>query len=58
MATKTKMIKGKEVVFLIGRGENCTCADCPVLYGGECYTTDTNNKKATKGRISSLHKKQ
>lgn len=26
----------KEVVFLIGRGENCQCSDCPVLYGGDC----------------------
>lgn len=33
---KVKKIKGKEVIFLIGRGENCQCDDCPVLYGGEC----------------------
>jgi hypothetical protein len=26
----------KEVIFLIGQGENCRCSDCPVLYGGEC----------------------
>lgn len=26
----------KEVVFLTGRGKNCKCYDCPVLYGGEC----------------------
>lgn len=26
----------KEVVFLIGRGENCKCSDCLVLYGGDC----------------------
>lgn len=31
-----KKIKKKEVVFLIGRGDNCQCSDCPVLYGGEC----------------------
>jgi len=27
----------KEVTFLMGRGENCQCSDCPVLYGGDCY---------------------
>ena len=26
----------RDVTFLIGRGENCQCSDCPVLYGGEC----------------------
>lgn len=35
----TKKIKNKEVVFLIGRGENCSCYDCPVLYGDECPTS-------------------
>lgn len=32
----SKRIAGKEVIILIGRGVNCKCADCPVLYGGEC----------------------
>lgn len=35
----------KEIGVMFGRGENCTCPDCPVLYGGECYTTEENNKK-------------
>lgn len=26
----------KEVVFMIGRGQNCQCYDCPILYGGDC----------------------
>ena len=26
----------KEVTFLQGRGENCPCSDCPILYGSEC----------------------
>lgn len=26
----------KEVIFLSGRGKNCECYDCPVLYGGDC----------------------
>lgn len=34
----------KEIGILIGRGENCTCPDCPVLYGDECPTTPINNK--------------
>ncbi len=29
--------------ILIGRGKNCTCYDCSVLYGGKCYTTEDNN---------------
>lgn len=39
-------LKGKEIGILIGYGENCTCYDCPVLYGGECLTTEENNAKA------------
>lgn len=35
----------KKVTFLLGRGENCTCSDCPVLYGGECYTGETPKKR-------------
>lgn len=32
----------KEVTFLIGRGKNCKCSDCPVLYGDDCpYDTVT-----------------
>lgn len=34
----------KKVTFLIGRGENCTCSDCPVLYGGKCLTGKTPKK--------------
>ncbi len=26
----------KDVIFMVGRGENCQCYDCPVLYGGDC----------------------
>lgn len=26
----------KDVVLLFGRGKNCECGDCPVLYGGDC----------------------
>lgn len=29
--------------ILRGRGNNCTCYDCSVLYGGTCYTTPYNN---------------
>lgn len=29
--------------ILVGIGSNCTCGDCAVLYGGDCYTTPTNN---------------
>lgn len=29
--------------FLRGSGSNCTCADCSVLYGGDCFTTPVNN---------------
>lgn len=36
MALVSKKIKGKEVVFLIGRGRYCRCSDCEVLYGGKC----------------------
>lgn len=32
-----------EIHFLRGRGDNCTCHDCSVLYGGTCYTTPYNN---------------
>ncbi len=35
-------VKGKEVVGVIGRGKNCTCSDCPVLYGAECPTSGNN----------------
>ena len=35
----------KDVMFLIGRGENCECSDCPVLYGGECYTGKTPKRR-------------
>lgn len=28
---------------LKGTGDNCTCGDCSVLYGGTCYTTPINN---------------
>lgn len=34
----------KEIGILIGRGKNCSCVDCPVLYGGTCPTTPINNK--------------
>ena len=34
-----KKIGKKSVAILIGRGENCTCADCPVLYGDTCPTS-------------------
>ena len=29
--------------ILYGNGENCTCNDCVVLYGGNCGTTPVNN---------------
>ena len=29
--------------ILKGTGNNCSCGDCSVLYGGECYTTPINN---------------
>jgi hypothetical protein len=29
--------------ILKGTGRNCTCGDCPVLYGGECWTTPEND---------------
>ncbi len=29
--------------ILKGRGSNCTCYDCAVLYGGTCSTTPDNN---------------
>lgn len=29
--------------MLKGSGSNCTCYDCSVLYGGECYSTPINN---------------
>lgn len=29
--------------ILRGTGDNCTCTDCVVLYGGECATTKDNN---------------
>ncbi len=36
MPLKTFTHKHKEIVALIGRGPNCRCADCPVLYGDTC----------------------
>lgn len=30
--------------ILKGTGDNCTCYDCSVLYGGDCWTTPDNNK--------------
>lgn len=40
-----------KIAILIGRGSNCTCPDCPVLYGWKCPTTPINNKKdRLKGR--------
>ena len=32
-------VQGREFIALIGRGENCTCSDCPVLYGETCPTS-------------------
>jgi hypothetical protein len=32
-----------KIHILKGTGDNCTCGDCAVLYGGECYTTPENN---------------
>lgn len=32
-----------EIHILRGVGYNCSCSDCSVLYGGECYTTEINN---------------
>lgn len=29
--------------ILKGTGDNCTCYDCVVLYGGECDSTEDNN---------------
>lgn len=29
--------------ILKGTGNNCTCYDCPVLYGGDCPSTPVNN---------------
>lgn len=29
--------------ILKGTGDNCTCFDCPVLYGSDCYSTPMNN---------------
>ena len=31
------------ICVLRGRGDNCTCDDCVVLYGGECWTTKIND---------------
>lgn len=45
MSLITKKIKGKEVIFMVGRGENCQCADCPVLYGGECPYDKVNESE-------------
>lgn len=35
----------KEVLFMRGRGENCRCLDCPVLYGGDCPYDDAATNK-------------
>ena len=35
----------KEVVFMIGRGQNCQCSDCPVLYGGDCPFDDVKQNR-------------
>jgi hypothetical protein len=32
-----------QIHILKGTGDNCTCHDCIVLYGGECDTTPINN---------------
>ena len=49
MSKKTKKFPrewvGKEIAVLVGRGDECTCADCPVLYGAECPTTQKVNKQ-------------
>lgn len=29
--------------ILKGTGNNCSCNDCSVLYGGDCYTTPIND---------------
>lgn len=29
--------------ILKGTGDNCTCNDCSVLYGGDCWTTPYND---------------
>lgn len=28
-----------------GRGENCQCSDCPVLYGDDCPYDDVETNK-------------
>lgn len=43
----------KEVMFLIGRGENCQCSDCPVLYGMDC---PYDKKPSKKGLITKKFK--
>lgn len=53
----------KEVVFMIGQGENCQCSDCPVLYGGDCpFDDEETNKKpriiTKKFSVPSLPKKK
>ena len=35
--------QGTRIHILRGTGRNCTCGDCPVLYGGECWTTPEND---------------
>lgn len=37
--------KGKQIAVLIGRGQNCQCVDCPVLYGYEACPFDKPKKK-------------
>ncbi len=29
---------------VIGNGANCSCNDCPVLYGGKCHSTALNDR--------------
>jgi hypothetical protein len=42
--------------FLIGNGKNCTCYDCSVLYGGECYSTPDNNFLDKVEKITNLYR--
>ena len=51
MSMKKKTIT-KEVVFLAGRGIGCTCSDCPVLYGGECYTGKTPEQQIVTKKVT------
>lgn len=43
---KKKKIIEKEVLFFRGKGQNCQCYDCEVLYGGDCpFDDEESNKK-------------